>query len=398
MRLYEFEGKELWKKFGIAIPQNLLISKAELGALVLPDQWSGYVVKAQTLHGKRADRGQIILTPDSERAQIAARKLFGQSANSSEFEHVLIEEKIPYAQSVYLAFSFSTAERQPVMILSAGGGSKIEDRATSSNVRVLDPLIGFHPSVVRELAFGTALPKESIGELTKIAAKLWSCFLREDCLLAEINPLVLTPDGTWVALDAKVEIDDDAMFRHAENTFHPRSNLGRLPTDNELEAWQIDRNDHRGVAGSSYIDLDGDIAILASGGGASLACMDALIAYGGRPANYTEYSGNPPREKVQRLTEIVLSKPGLRGCWVVGATANFTDILETLSGFLDGLRSITPKPTYPFLIRRAGPSDQAAFDLLRQAARDEGYDFRLYGSDTPMLSTAKMMVDLLVKK
>lgn len=398
MKLFEFEGKKLWEKYGIVIPKNLLTAKTELGTLSIPSEWGGYVIKAQTLHGKRAYKGQIIQTTTFEQAQVETLKLFNSFSKSTDFEYVLLEEKINYTHSVYVSFSFSTAHRKPVIILSTEGGSGIEVKASSQNVRLLDPFVGFHPSIVRELVFGTGIPKEHIGSLVKIVEKLWSCFQQEDCLLAEINPLVLTERGEWIALDAKVIIDDEAVFRHPNNQFHPRSNLGRLPTANELEACQIDRNDHRGVAGTSYIDLDGEIAILASGGGASLACMDALIAYGGRPANYTEYSGNPPKEKVKRLTEIVLRKPGLRGCWVVGATANFTDIFETLSGFLEGLRTIVPKPTYPFLIRRAGPNDQKAFDLLRQAARDEGYNFHLFGSDTPMLSTAKIMVDLVHPK
>ena len=160
-------------------------------------------------------------------------------------------------------------------------------------------------------------------------------------------------------------------------------------------AKEIDKNDHRGSAGSAYIELDGDIAIIAAGGGGSMVNMDALIALGGKPANYTEHSGNPPAEKLEKLTKIVLSKEGLNGCWFVGATANFTDIYETLAGFVDGLRSIKPKPAYPIVVRRGGPRFEEAFEMLKEVGKKEGFDFHIFGPETPMTSTAKIVVDLV---
>ena len=159
-------------------------------------------------------------------------------------------------------------------------------------------------------------------------------------------------------------------------------------------AHEIDNEDYRGTAGKTYIDLDGDIAILASGGGASLVALDALMSYGGAPANYTEYSGNPPAEKVKRLTNIVLSKQGLSGCWVVGGTANFTDIYETLQGFAESLLSLSPKPDYPIVIRRAGPRDREAFEMLKSFAEKNGFDMHFYDENTPITSTANIIVDL----
>ncbi len=120
--------------------------------------------------------------------------------------------------------------------------------------------------------------------------------------------------------------------------------------------------------------------------------MDALIETGGRPANYTEYSGNPSREKVHQLTRITLSKPGLNGCLVIGGTANFTDIYETLAGFVDGLRD-SGNPTYPIVIRRGGPRDKEAFEMLRTVAEKEGYDMTCYGEEMPMTKAVSIMVE-----
>ena len=230
-------------------------------------------------------------------------------------------------------------------------------------------------------------------DLAEVAKKLWEVFIKYDLELAEINPLVISKDGKVYALDAKVILDDDADFRR-EIKFPERNLFGRAPTEREIEARKIDEGDHRGTAGSVYWDLDGDIAVLAAGGGGSIVNMDALIALAGKPADYTEHSGNPPREKLKKLTKILLSKPGLKGLWIVGGTANFTDIYETLMGVVEGLREIKPKPTYPIVIRRGGPRDKEAFEALAEIGKKEGWDFHIYGRETPMTSTAKIMVDL----
>ena len=224
--------------------------------------------------------------------------------------------------------------------------------------------------------------------------KLINVFYGNDCLLLEINPFVGV-SGEWITLDAKIKIDDSALSRHKERSFSPRSVPGHIETEREIKAKKIDEGDYRGTAGSAYFDLDGDIAVLASGGGASFTAMDALIKEGGKPANYTEYSGNPSKEKVRKLTEIVLSKPNLNGLWVVGAIANFTDIYETMSGFVDGLReaekTLNTKFKFPILIRRGGPKDKEAFQMLKSL---KGLDLYIYGEEISIAESAKIMAKL----
>ena len=226
---------------------------------------------------------------------------------------------------------------------------------------------------------------------------MWRVFQKHDARLVEINPLIETEDEEFFAADAKIILDDDADFRQTDTNFPPRDVLGKKPTKSELAAKEIDANDHRGSAGSTYIELDGNIAVIAAGGGGSLVNMDALMALGGKPANYTEHSGNPPREKLEKLSKIILSKKGLSGVWFVGATANFTDIYETLSGFVAALRSIKPKPKYPIVIRRGGPRYKEAFKMLEEVKKKEGFDFHIFGPETPMTSTARTIVDLANK-
>jgi succinyl-CoA synthetase beta subunit len=138
--------------------------------------------------------------------------------------------------------------------------------------------------------------------------------------------------------------------------------------------------------------------VIASGGGASMLNIDILMRAGGKPANYVEYSGNPPRALVQELTTRVLSQPNLQGAWVVGGTANFTDIYETMSGFVDGLRKMSPKPTYPIVIRRDGPRQEEARAMLMEVAANEGYNMHVFGSEISMAESAQRLMSLMSKK
>jgi len=319
MKLYEYQGKELFKKYGIAVPG--------MGA-------GPFVVKAQVLSGDRMKAGLVKFAANLEEAEQYKKELGGEG---------LIEDNIPHVSEHYLSFSYDTSTRGPVVAYSRKGGTGVADAAITP-VNILDP----------------HLPFEKDSELSIVAGKLWELFISEYALLAEINPLIETVTGKLIAADAKIIVDDE----------------------------KTDPGQRR------FIDMGGDIAVLASGGGASLLNIDSLISAGGRPANYTEYSGNPPAKVVTELTKRVLSKEGLRGCWVVGGTANFTDIYETLRGFVDGLREVKPKPGYPIVIRRDGPRQKEAVEMLNEVARKENFDIHVFGAETSMAETAKIITKL----
>ena len=367
MLLYEHEGKELFKTLGINVPQSQLLESADQKVILKPP----LVFKAQVLSGKRAQAGGILRLRSGQVEQ-GVKELFGKVINGEKVEKVLVEQMVDIKEEYYLSFSYSTQSRGPVLTFGKGGSGVEEKGAQSVSIEDL-------PEALKDTA-----------------KKLWEVFIKYDLELAEINPLVVDKSGKVWAVDAKVILDDDAEFRR-EIKFPQRNLFGRPPTEAEIEARIIDEGDHRGTAGSVYWDLDGDIAVIAAGGGGSIVNMDALLVMGGKPANYTEHSGNPPREKIKRLTKIVLAKPNLKGCWFVGGTANFTDIYETLMGFVEGLREIKPKPTYPIVIRRGGPRDKQAFEVLKEIGEKEGFDFHIYGRETPMTQTAKIMVDLAYK-
>jgi succinyl-CoA synthetase beta subunit len=342
MKLYEHEGKELFKKYGIPTPKGVLVISPDTPLPKAP-----VVLKAQLLSGDRMKEGGISIAHTDAEAALCLKTLFGKTIQKEKVEKVLAEEFVDAKAEYYLSYSYSSESRGLVLAYSLEGGSGIHEAH----------LLPFDITGGPDLSH---LPEE----LRDTADKLWKLFIAEHATLAEINPLFVTDGGSAIAGDAKVILDDEKYN----------------PTERR------------------YIDMDGDIAILASGGGASMLNMDALIRAGGKPANYTEYSGNPPMEVVEELTKKVLSKPGLKGCWVVGAAANFTDIYTTLSGLLEGLKQIDPKPTYPIVIRRDGPRREEAFAMLTEAREHYGFDFHLYDSDTPMIETAKIMVRLAYKK
>ena len=348
----EIEGKKLFEKYGIAIPQGILANgKERLAPLASPA-----VIKAQTLSGNRKKEGGIFFARDTRMAQRGIAKIIGKTISGEKVREVLVEEKISAVKEYYIGISYDTAERGPVLLLSPKGGSGV----TKAKAIPIHFSLGVPPFFLRAALKEAGFSLDDASGIIPVIQKLWKLFLNEYALLAEINPLFKTKKGDFIAGDAKIILDDEKV-KPGERRF---------------------------------IEMGGNIAILASGGGASLLNIDALMGHGGKPANYTEYSGNPKGEVVRELTKRVLNKEGLKGCWVVGGTANFTDIHETMKGFVEGLRQVTPKPSYPIVIRRDGPRQKEAFEMLSQAAKEEGYQFYLFGGETAMAQTARIMVKL----
>jgi len=337
------------------------------------------VVKAQVLSGKRGKNNGILFANNVDEAKEAVEKIFNSNIRGQYVAAVLMEEKLEIAEEHYLSVTYDTNKKQPMLIYSQSGGMDIEDVSEEKIQKInLD------------------IRQEKVESDIPFANELWKCFMESDARVVEINPLVKTADGKFVAADAKIAIDEDAFFRHKDQNFEPRTMLGRLPTEREQSVGKIDEgeNYYRGTAGK-YIEMDGDIAVLFSGGGASIANMDALIQVGLKPANYTEYSGNPPREKVAQLAKIVLSKPGLRGLWIAGGVANFTDIAATFSGIIDALDEI--KPTYPIVIRRAGPNEDEGKRLMLECAQRNNLNLKIFGKEVAMGATATALVDMINK-
>lgn len=374
MKLHEHEAKEILKENGLKVPEQ-----------GLDEEEKEYVLKAQVLANHRKEKGGIKFAKNRKEAEAVEKEMKGGRIDSQEVEKILIEEKIDFEEEYYVSFIYDTDTRKPAMIFSSEGGTGIEDREASKLSLKDDSQFRFR-QFLKEQGF----EGKEIIRLGATLQKLFKAFLDEDARLLEVNPLAKT-EGGYVVLDAMMDLDDDASYRH-DRDLPERSDLGREKTEREKRAEKIDEDDHRGVAGK-YTELEGDIGMMLAGGGASLTNMDALIEYGGEPANYTEYGGNPPTEKVYRLSKVIMSKDGLNGLWHVGGTANNTDIYRTMKGFVEALEE--ERPDYPIVIRRDGPNADKAFELLREKKEELDLNMKLYRNDTPMTATAETLMDMV---
>lgn len=395
MKLIEAEAKQLMKESGIAVPDFVVVKPGDAlpSALRFP-----VMLKAQTLMGGRGKAGLVKAAGTAEEANHQLAELWKKNTETRAFESVLIEPQLNILRELYVAITYDTQFRAPVLVFSKFGGMDIEvvsKRQPQSILKLpIDPVQGI-ASLSLDAVFAQGAIKSGLQESFRaVVAQMYACFLKNDAELVEINPLIETMVGdiaTFIAADGKISVDDTALFRH-EFPFPRRTGFREL-TEMEKQARAIDAESHRGVAGRTMLELDGDIAFMSSGGGASITCLDALIAYGGKPANFVEYSGNPERDKVYKLTKLVLSKPGLRALWLVGPTANFTDVYETLGGVMDAIREV--KPTYPIVFRRAGPRDAEAKTMVEATAKELGLDLTFFGEEMAMTESAKFLMDKL---
>ena len=390
MKLKEFEGKQLFASCGISVSSGVLVhSSSELRGIDFSQE---YIAKVQTLQGGRKKKGGVQIIDSLEKAEQFVNHFLGKEFHGEVVNEILFDELVDIASELYIGLLFDTTLRQPVLLVSPTGGIDVESdknlvRIPFDYVQGIDD--GMFAKVCEALA---AISSLNLEELHQLILRLHSCFVEYDLRMVEINPLVIDTQGTLIAVDSVAVLDDDAKHRWCKKVDFTERVGSRKATAREIAAHQIDAEDHRGVAGKTFLDLDGDIAILTSGGGASMTLVDTLVRLGGKPANFTEYSGNPPKEKVEKLTRIVLDKPGLSGLLVAGVIANFTNIKETLQGILDVL--IEQKPDYPIVIRRAGPYDAEAKEMLMAAKEEYGLDIHYFGEEMILSKAAELMKQL----
>lgn len=390
MKLYEFEGHKILARVGIEGPFFVVVESLDEVEQARKRLNFPIVVKVQVLLGKRGKAGGIKVCMREKQLKEFIGQTIGNDFNGEKVRFIELAEKVDVEKEYYVSITYDTVKKIPFVLFSFLGGVDIEEVKKTEPEKIirvdLDPFLGPKEKDFKKIF------REDFPLLFDFIKRLWDAFWRYDLRLLEVNPLAKVADR-FLAVDAKVILDDSGLSRHRELDIVPKGAISAVPTARELEAKKIDEGDWRGSAGSTFIEFDGDIAVLASGGGASLLTMDALIAAGGKPANYTEYSGNPPREKVEKLTKITLSREGLNGCLVCGAVANFTDIYETLKGFRDGLMLVKPKPKYPIVIRRGGPRQEEAYRMLEKLKIKEGFDIHLFGPETPISVAAKKIVE-----
>ena len=338
-KVLEGPGMGLMKKWGISVPNYVVVSSAEqFDQLVQANDWikSGKLVaKAHEALGSRFKLGLVKVGLDAAGAKAAVREMLGRQVGSLTVSQVIVSEMVPHKEEYYAAVK-STREGAEVLLASCGG---IEVESNWDRVKKLSVEIGAVPSIeglerlAKEAGFSGPLAKK----MADFAKKLFACFDNEDGQYLEVNPVVARDtDGELVALDAVTLLDGDAKFRHPDWDFPFAAEFGRAYTKHELEVMAVDSK----IKGSvKFIEIPGgDTAMLPAGGGASVYYSDAVVARGGKLANYAEYSGDPPDWAVEVLTDKVCSLPGIKNIIVGGAIANFTDVKKTFGGIIAGFR------------------------------------------------------------
>jgi citryl-CoA synthetase large subunit len=387
MRLYEFEGKEILKKYGIPVPHSYGV--ATIVDRLVDNVHYPFIAKIQVLEGARGKRGGVQCVENATVFSKVYETMVRDFGDRKPYG-VLVEDVVPEGQDFYLSIAYR--EGRPVVCANRAGGVEVEESRASTLVLPLDILSWNVDEITRDLepVFGPSTPA-----CKALLHQLLTCFFDEDATFLEINPLRHMLDGSFVALDIKMTLDEAASFRHEAHTALvslPRES-GRMRTERERAVEVINTDLELRGSPARYVELDGDVALLLSGGGASLCILDALVASGVRPGNYSEYSGNPKREKVAALARVVLDKPGQRGLFIAGGVANFTMVDETLAGIEDALREV--RPNYPIVIRRGGPNETIAKENIAKLAEETGMDITWLGSDQGLTEASRLFAQKL---
>jgi len=316
MKIHEYQAKGLLAKFGVPVPRGHAVFDKE-GARVAAEQLGTkvVVVKAQIHAGGRGKAGGVKLGKSAEEAASLAEKMLGMKLVTPQtgeegriVRRLLVEEGLDIKRELYLSMLVDRAVGAPVFMASAAGGMEIEEVAKENPEAIIrqriDPAAGFQPYHARKLAFGLGLPAEMMGTAVHFLQSVYRAFLELDASLLEINPLIVTGDGKLIALDAKVQLDDNAMFRHPD--YKDLRDLDE-ETPLEVEASKFKLN---------YIKLDGTIACMVNGAGLAMATMDIIKLSGGSPANFLDVGGGASEEQVKNAFRLLLSDPNVKAVFV----------------------------------------------------------------------------------
>ncbi len=386
-KVLEGPGMGLMKKWGITVPHYVVVTSVdELEKLGHANEWlkkSKLVVKAHEALGSRFKLGLVKVGLDLKEAEAATKEMIGRQVGSITVSQVIVSEMIPHKEEYYCAVK-STREGTDILVANCGG---IEVESNWDRVKRLAVEIGQQPSegALEKLAKDAGFTGSLLKKMADFAGKMFTCFDSEDAQYLEVNPVVLREhDHELIALDAVTLLDGDAKFRHPDWNFAFAAEFGRAYSKHEMEVMAVDAK----IKGSvKFIEIPGgDTAMLPAGGGASVYYSDAVVARGGKLANYAEYSGDPPDWAVEVLTDKVCSLPGIKNIIVGGAIANFTDVKKTFGGIINGFRKAKSEgklKDVKIWVRRGGPREKEGLDAMR-TLKDEGFDINVFDRNTPL--------------
>lgn len=347
MKLYEFLAKDIFAKNGIPVPRGAVARSPE-EAEEIARGIGEVAIKSQVLAGARGKAGGIAFASTPEEARAAAARLLGSEIRGYRVEQVLVEEKLKIDKELYLGITIDKAARQPLVIASNQGGMNIEDVPERQIVkRRIDIRLGFYPFMGREVARRLELTGDIAKQVAEILVKLYRIFRHYDAELVEINPLVITKDKV-IAADARLNVDDDALYRHQD-----------LPVVEE--GTELERKVK--ALGLAYVELDGDIAVMANGAGITMATLDVIQSYGGRPANFLDAGGGAGVDQTAQAIEVLLmKKPKALLINIFGGITRCDDVARAIVK-VKKARGIP----VPMIIRLVGTNDIEGREVLRES-------------------------------
>jgi succinyl-CoA synthetase beta subunit len=356
MKLHEYQSKLIFSKYGIPIPKGRVAATAEAARQIAQELGGRAVIKAQVLVGGRGKAGGIKVAKDPNEAEQLATQILSMEIKGLPVRKVLVDEAAAIDAEIYLGITNDRAARKPVMMASAAGGVEIEEVARTNPEKIIkvhiDPLLGLRDYQARDIAAGIDLPRELWRDFNAIALALWRAYSENDATLAEINPLIINKDRKLVALDGKMLIDDNALFRHAD--------LAELRDIDEEAPAETEARKY----GLSYIKLDGDIGCMVNGAGLAMTSMDVIKLFGGEPANFLDIGGGAGADKVAAAMKIILTDPHVKAV-LFNIFGGITRCDEVARGILVAMDEVKPK--VPMVVRLVGTNAEEGRKLLENA-------------------------------
>ena len=356
MKLHEVYSKRIFGEYGIPIPSGDLARTATEAEKIAKKIGFPVVIKSQVLVGGRGKAGGIRVAKNASEAKQHAQDILDLTIKGLPVRMVLVDQAADIKTEIYLGITNDRAARKPVMMASAAGGVDIEEVARKTPEKIIkchiDPLMGLKSYQSRDLAAGIDLPREHWQAFGKIAYSLWEAYRNSDATLAEINPLVITAEEELLAVDGKMVLDDNALFRHPD-----LEELRDLDVDQEAEIRAREN-------GLSFIKLGGDIGCMVNGAGLAMTTMDIIKLFGGEPANFLDIGGGASAEKVAAALEIILSDANVKAV-LFNIFGGITRCDLVAQGILDALKEV--KTDVPMVVRLVGTNAAEGRQLLKDA-------------------------------
>jgi len=362
MRLYEYEGKEIFKKIGIPVPQGILARTKEEVWQAATRIGKEVVLKSQILAGGRGKAGGIKIAVTPQDAEKLSQGILGTELRGYKVDSLLVEEKLNIADEIYAGITVDHKKGMPVAMVCEEGGVEIEDFTARNPERIayraIDPLHGMREYDAINLVRHIRLTEKTLVSVSRIVTQLYSVFTASDARVAEINPLVITDDGKAIAGDARIEVDDNSIFRHPQ--------LGDLRDQRIQNQWEREA----AKAGVSYVELDGDIAVMATGAGLTMTLLDLTKDEGGSPASFLDTGGGLSKERMKNAVGLLLrvskANPKIKVILVM-ARMMMSPPDEVAKGILEAIREEKAEAPVVAVMRGRKEYEKRAHELLKDS-------------------------------